>query len=338
MDSGPIPLGWLARATFVVAAVLSLFWLSWLLTHVLFLLVGALVVAVILLALRDLLTRFLRLTRKWALGGAVLLLAVVFAVFFFLMGSQMAGQFTALQEKLPAAIDSIRNRFGVDVLAQLRTAQINWMPHIAGYFPDLIGALGSIVFILVSGVFLAVNPRMYKKGLLTLLPVPRREPVGKALDSAGYALRLWLVGKIITMVVIGVVTTAGLYLIGIPSPLALGFLAGLLEFIPFLGPILAFVPAGAVALSAGQGSFVWVLGLYVVIQQLENNLLVPLVQQHTVELPPVLGMFAVVSFGLLFGPIGVILGVPLAIIILVLVKELYVSQALGEDVSIPGRE
>lgn len=153
--------------------------------------------------------------------------------------------------------------------------------------------------------------------------------MGDALDNAGRALRLWLVGKIVMMVVVGVLTTTGLYLIGVPSALALGFMAGMLEFVPFVGPILSFVPAAAVALASGEVSFWWVFGLYLLIQQLENNLLVPLIQQRTVQLPPVLGLFAIVAMGLLFGPLGVVMGVPLTIVLMALVKQLYIRNLGG---------
>lgn len=335
MTQGPVSLAWIARATLTVMAIVSVVWLAWHLSHVLLLLIGAIVVAVILRALRDLIARYTPLPKNWALGIAIVLLALIVAGFVYLLGSQLFGEFQSLRQRLPGIIDNLSTRFGVDIRGELLKAQYSWMSQVANFAPDLIGAIASIVLVVVGGTFLAADPARYRNGALKLLPKSSRPQIGAALDHAGGALRLWLIGKVVMMLVVGVFTTIGLYVIGVPSALALGFMAGILEFIPFVGPILSFVPAAAVALSGGEVSFWWVLGLYLLIQQLENNLLVPLVQQRTVELPPVLGLFAIVATGVLFGPLGVILGVPLTIILMVLVKQLYIRNILEDDPDSP---
>jgi predicted PurR-regulated permease PerM len=135
---------------------------------------------------------------------------------------------------------------------------------------------------------------------------------------------------------VGVLTTLGLWLLGIPSALALGLLAGVLEFVPFLGPILSAVPAVALALGEGMDTMLWVVGLYVAVQQIEGALITPLVQQHTVDLPPALTIFAIVAFGVLFGPLGILLATPLAVVVFVLVKKLWVREVLHENTELPG--
>lgn len=121
-----------------------------------------------------------------------------------------------------------------------------------------------------------------------------------------------------------------------PSALALGFLAGLSEFVPIVGPVLGAVPALLLALSEGGNTVFWVLGLYLAVQQIESNLIMPLVQRETVDLPPVLTLFAILALGVLFGPLGVLLGTPLTVVIHVAVMQLYVRDTLHEAVRLPG--
>jgi predicted PurR-regulated permease PerM len=159
-----------------------------------------------------------------------------------------------------------------------------------------------------------------------------------ALDTAGQALRLWMLGQLATMIMVGVAIGVGLWAIGLPSALALGLIAAILEFIPFFGPIMSALPALLLAFSNNVSTVLWVLALIVVVQQAENNLIVPLIQRRTVELPPALGITSVVAFGLLFGWLGLFFGTPLTVVILVLVKYLYVRGVENEDVSVAGLE
>jgi predicted PurR-regulated permease PerM len=117
----------------------------------------------------------------------------------------------------------------------------------------------------------------------------------------------------------------------VPSALALGLFAGLAEFVPIVGPIVSAVPALIIALSRSYELALWVLLMFVVLQQIEGNLIQPLIQRRMVSLPPALTLFAVVVFGLLFGAIGVLLATPLTVTGFVLVRQLYIADALGDD-------
>jgi predicted PurR-regulated permease PerM len=129
---------------------------------------------------------------------------------------------------------------------------------------------------------------------------------------------------------------AGLAIIGVPSALGLGFIAAVLEFVPIVGPIVAAVPALLLASTQSVEMVAWTLGLFVVVQQIESNIIMPLVSGRAVKLPPAVGLFAVVAIGILFGPLGLLLGYPLAIVADVAVRRLYVRDMLGEDVEIVG--
>jgi predicted PurR-regulated permease PerM len=196
--------------------------------------------------------------------------------------------------------------------------------------------MANLVLVGVAAVYLAAQPERHRAGALMLIPQALRDKVGSTFDNAGRALRLWLFGQLVSMTVVGVLATVGLYLIGMPSALALGFLAGVSEFVPLVGPALAAIPAILVALSEGGTTIFWVLGLYLAIQQLENNIIMPLVHRRTVELPPVVTLFAILALGVLFGPVGVLLGAPLTVVLFVAVKQLYLRETLGERTDVPG--
>jgi predicted PurR-regulated permease PerM len=133
----------------------------------------------------------------------------------------------------------------------------------------------------------------------------------------------------VSMLVVGVLTGLGLWLIGVPSALALGLLAGVLEFIPLAGPVLAAIPALLLALTVGVDTALWAGGLMLLIQQIEGNLIQPLVQRYAVQLPPALFLFALIGFAAMFGAIGIVLAAPLTVVVYVLNKRLYVQDALG---------
>jgi predicted PurR-regulated permease PerM len=144
-----------------------------------------------------------------------------------------------------------------------------------------------------------------------------------------------MLGTFVSMGVVGLVTGIGLWLIGVPSALALGLLAGLLEFVPIIGPIAASVPAILLAFSHSTEMALWTAGLFILVQQLEGNLIQPIVQRYAVDLPPALLLFSVVAGGLLFGIVGIIFAAPLTVVTFVLVKRLYVREVLDTETKLP---
>jgi predicted PurR-regulated permease PerM len=159
--------------------------------------------------------------------------------------------------------------------------------------------------------------------------------VSSTLDDSGFALGRWLYAQGIAMVVIGVLTGVGMWVAGVPSPLALGLIAGATEFIPIVGPIVGAIPALLLASTLGWDTTLAALAVAIAVQQIENNLVMPFVVGRVVELPAAVGMFATVAMGLLFGPLGLLLGYPLAIVADVAIRRLYVRETLGKPVEIP---
>jgi predicted PurR-regulated permease PerM len=194
-----------------------------------------------------------------------------------------------------------------------------------------------VVTSFVGGLYLAAQPDVYRHGLLLLFPPgDGRKRLADTIDASGKALRRWLLGQLLAMIFVFVLTGLGLWAIGLPAALALALLASLAEFVPIIGPIVAAIPALLIALAEGWQTALWTLLLYVAIQQVESNLITPLVQHRVVSLPPAVTLFALVAFGLLFGSLGVLFATPLAVVIFVGVKKLWVRETLGEPTELPG--
>lgn len=354
------------RRVLIVAAVAVLALFLWRVRDALLLLFGAVVVAVLLLAGAHPLERRLGLSRTWSLTVVAAAVALGLALVGVLIGGQIRSQVAQLGDRLPRAVEAFEGRFGVDVptldrlgggqppggrdgarrpqdaapqgpnLADGASIAGGVVQEIARIGYAVLNTVATLVLVVVGGFFLAATPERYRTGVVKLLPVGQHARAEDALEASGRALKLWLLTQLVSMCIIAVLVGLGTWLIGLPSPLALALFAGMVEFVPIIGPVAAAVPALLLALAQGGGTFLWTLALYVAIQQIETNVLTPLVQDRMADLPPAMMLFAVVAAGSVFGLGGVLLAAPLAVVIYVLVKKLYVRQTLGEETEVPG--
>jgi predicted PurR-regulated permease PerM len=191
------------------------------------------------------------------------------------------------------------------------------------------GALANVVLVLFMAVLFAAQPKLYVDGTLRLVPKHKRERVAEVMQQVGDTLLRWMVGQLCLMLFVAVASAVGLWLLGVQAALALGLIAGLLTFIPFLGPLLGGLLMILVSLSDGMMTAAWVALLYIGIQSVEG-LLEPLVQQKAVYLPPVLLLVAQLALGVLVGLVGVVLATPLAAALMVLVQKFYVEDVLQD--------
>lgn len=334
------------RRSLILLTLISLFLLAWELRAILLLIFGAVLVAVIFRALSRPIRRLTRLPGGLAVALAVLLVMGLLGSAAWLFGAEVSMQVRTLTETLPSAWKSFEVRLGeMEIAERLRAIVENAEPNGSGLLSGIGGIAMSLgtgltdaLVVVVGGIYLAIQPVLYRTGFLKLVPKQRRSLLAEALEDSGRALRLWLKGQLISMTAIGILTALGLWLIGVPSALALGLLAGLLEFIPLAGPVLAAIPALLIALAVDPSLALWVLVLYVAIQQIEGNVLQPVVQQYAVELPAVILLFSLLALGALFGIVGIILAAPLTVVLYVLVKRLYVREALHTDTPLPGAD
>lgn len=334
----------LAAKTLVVAAILILCWLAWQLRELLMLVFGAVLVSVVLRMIAQPIHRRFGIGEGWALGAAVMLVFGILAVALWLFGAEVARQTSNLVDLIPKAWASLQGRleqWGLSGQVERLTqggASSSVLSNVSGLVMSVGSGLTDLLLVVFGGIYIAAQPGLYRKGLLKLLPATRRPLIGEAMDDSGRALQLWLKGRLVSMTFVAILTFVGLTIIGVPSALTLALLAGLLEFIPFIGPILSAVPAVLLALASNPTTAMWVALLFLIIQQLEGNVIEPLVQQRAVELPPALLLFAIVAATLVFGTIGILLGAPLLVVLYVLVKRLWVRETLHTDTPIPGEE
>jgi predicted PurR-regulated permease PerM len=210
--------------------------------------------------------------------------------------------------------------------------------HFFSVFSSTLSVLGGLIVLLFVAIFVAADPGLYHRGLMHLFPHRSRRKAGEVLSATATTLRRWLVMQMIGMTAIGSVTTVVLLLLDVKAAIALGIIAGLLEFIPYMGPILSAVPAIAMALVDGPEKAVSVALAYTAIQQLEGMVVQPLLMKEGLELPPVITILGQALFALVFGFLGVLLAVPILATVMVPVKMLYVRDVVGDDVSVPGEE
>ncbi|MFC7537091.1 AI-2E family transporter [Sphingomonas sp. GCM10030256] len=333
------------RRVLIVIALVALALLAWMLRSILLMVFGAVVVATLFRAFAEAIGRWTRLPPNLSLLLSVLIVATVIGSAGALFGGQIIAQAEGLSEAIPKAWESLKQRlagFGLggqlDQLTGTASKGGGMASTLGSFAMSLGGGLTDALLIVVGGIFLAAQPAFYRTGLIKLVPDGKRDLFANALEESGQALKLWLKAQLLTMLIIGVLTGLGLWLIGVPSALALGLLAALLEFIPFVGPILAAVPAVLLALAIDPQLALWTVGLYVVIQQIEGYALSPLIQQWAVDLPGAILIFSLIAFGTLFGALGIVFAAPLTVVCYVLVKRLYVRETLHTETPIPGEE
>jgi predicted PurR-regulated permease PerM len=203
--------------------------------------------------------------------------------------------------------------------------------YIFPFVTSTLETLAGLVLILMMSIYIGADPMTYRNGLLHLFPKQKRERMGEVMTATSTMLRKWLVTQLIAMLVIGAASTIALLALGVKAPFALGIIAGLLEFVPTVGPILSAVPAIAMGFLDSPEKALYVGLTYMGIQQLENHLLIPLLMKGGMDLPPVLTIVTQALMALLFGFLGLMIAVPLLAAVIVPVKMLYVEDALGDE-------
>ena len=318
--------------------------LLWRLAPTLLLIFSGLLFGVLLDACARGLAYVLPIARGWRVAIVAVVLAGAAIAGLVWGGYSLAMQIGGLLELLDRQITVLRQqmesvglgprRLSGGQAETLRELILPDVQTLTGHAQTALGAIfglvTSAVLIVFVGLFVAANPDLYRRGALHLVAPSRRARVGEVMDAAAEMLRWWLLGQIATMALIAVTTWLVLWMIGLPGAFVLGLLAGLLNFIPYLGPILGGIPIFLSAMPHGGEMLLWVMGAYFLVQTLEGYVIAPMIQGRAVDLPPALTLSALVLAGALFGALGIALATPMLAVIRIAVVKLYIEDVLGE--------
>lgn len=330
------------RLLIIFSFVLSLA-LIYFLSDIILLLFGSILVAIILRVLTERIVKYIHLSNRWCLFFAILIITLIVMAIGFLINATVSEQIQDLSYKIPQAWESLKDKVNSYELGRKLVIQLGHIKADSGLISTfsnaagiLLNGISGLLLIIVSGIYIAMDPALYKAGFLKLIPKKYRSHSEETINCCGKVMRLWLLEKLLCMSFVTIFITLGLTIIGFPSAIALGLLAGICEFIPFIGVLIAAVPALLLAINSGPEMVLWVLVVYVIVQQIQGNIVMPLIQQRIVYLPPALTIFALIIFAALLGPLGLFFAEPLTVLFFVMIKKLYIREFLHEKTKIPG--
>jgi predicted PurR-regulated permease PerM len=315
--------------------------LLWQLGSILLFGFAAILLAILLHVVSEPLQRWTPLP-VWAdllIAGLIVLALVALGGWIF--GSQLSAEFSEVMTRVRAGALEVQDLLrkgpiGEFILSQLKNTSVSVTGLFGTVVSTFVTALEAVIVIVMSAVYLAAEPALYRAGLVRLFGPRHEEWANDTIVTVAQALRYWLLGQFVQMALIGVMTTLAVWLIGLPSPLALGVIAALTEFVPYLGPILAGIPAGLVAVTGGPDQLVWTILAYILIHQAEGNLIMPQIQKRMVYVPPAVMLLGIAGMGALAGILGFVFAAPIVVAIFVIVQKAYLRDTLKEDVTLPG--
>ena len=299
--------------------------------------------AIAIHALAEGYERRLHLPEKAALAAGMTTAIGIVGFLVWLFGIQFAPQVNAFVTALPQLLGSLagwlsQSPVGAKLVDAVEAAYAG--SRVAQDVGGLITGAGelllNVLLLIVGALFFAANPDIYRHGFLMLVPQRQRPAFADALDDVADTLRLWLRAQLILMTTMGTMVGIGLWISGVPSSAALGLLAGLSEFIPYIGPTAAMLPAIGLAATASNEAVVGALVTYAVVRLIQTNLITPYVQNRVIDIPPAVTLFAIIGIGAVFGLYALFFSAAILVVLFTLIRTLYLREIVGEDIGPPG--
>ncbi|MEO8820512.1 MAG: AI-2E family transporter [Ginsengibacter sp.] len=322
---------WIAGGIFSLIIVLLLLFKT--LFGVILLSLAGILLAVYFRGFGNMLHRKLHWPPKLCIFLSVFINVLLLAGFFWFVGARLQQQVAQLSDTLPQTIQHLKEQlnqsdFGSKVLSSLNSAanSIKVESVAKKFFSGTFGVLSDLYVVILFAVFFTADPLLYKRGIIHLLPAKAKAKGDKLLDDLNDVLKKWLKAQIIGFFFIAIFTGIGLWIVGMPLILTLALIAGILNFVPNFGPLIALIPAVLLGLMQGPSTALIVACIYIGVQIIQSAVTQPIIQQKMVNLPPALTIFAQVAFGMLAGFWGVLLATPIVVIVLKIVNILYVEN------------
>ncbi|HKJ06152.1 MAG TPA: AI-2E family transporter [Flavobacteriaceae bacterium] len=306
---------------------------------VLLLILGAVLMATYFLGITHFLESKLPIKRSVALIGTVVVTFGIIALLMVTVFPNFSEEVVTLKETIPEATDKIREQIDSNealdyilnpIITSFEIERSNTNGYVATFFSSIFGVAGDFYIMLFLGFLILAQPSIYINGFISLFPKKNRERLDEVLALLGKTLRNWLLGKLLSMLIVGVLTSIGLYIIGAPLPLTLAIIAALLAFIPNIGPLLALIPALLVTFSVSPQLALTTLIIYMVVQTIESNFITPFIHRKLISMPMAMVLIAQVLLAIFTGYLGLIFAVPIVAIVMVLIKTYYLQDVLKE--------
>lgn len=326
---------WKGGAILALIAVLIIFFKTTF--NVLLLLLAGSLIALYFRGLSGLIQRKLHIPEKGSLAISIIGSLLLLVLFFWFAGSRIQQQTQQLSQTLPATIDNFKQQLNKSTIGQQIVQRVSSSDNMQKtssifktFFSSTFGVLGDIYIVLFLGIFFTSSPKTYTDGFLKLIPAKARPKAEDVLNKLGFTLTKWLKGQLLAMLIVAVLTAIGLVIIGMPMAFVLALIAGILNFIPNFGPMIALIPAVLVGLMQGPNTALLVAGLFIFVQILESNIITPQIQKRLIEVPPALIIISQLFMGVLTGGWGLVLATPILAIMMVVIGELYVKKQEGK--------
>lgn len=321
---------WITGGIFSLLIVLLLLFKT--LFGVILLFFAGMLMAVYFRGFANLLNRFLHWPANLCVFLSVFINILLLAGFFWFVGARLQNQIAELSDTLPQTIHHLKEQLNQSVIGTKTISYINSaadsikIESVAKkFFSGTFGVLSDLYVVLLFAVFFTVDPMLYTKGFVKLLPPKAKDKGDKLLDELNTVLKKWIKSQIIGFFFIAVFTGIGLWILGMPLILTLALIAGILNFIPNFGPLIALIPAILLGLMQSPSTALIVACIYIGVQIIQSSVTQPIIQQKMVSLPPALTIFAQVALGMVAGFWGVLIATPIVVILLKVIKRLYVE-------------
>ncbi|WP_185968506.1 AI-2E family transporter [Paracoccus sp. M683] len=338
-----------------VFALIALVGAIWIWSGLLLMAFAAILIAIALRGGARLLTRLIGTGPRIGILLTALIAALAVMLVAATVGPAISAQFNQLLNGLPGAWQQVTDWLNNSAAGQFIERQIEVRPNgptaeqasraaqqlpaifgvLTGTITSVFGGLANLVLLITMALFLALDASTYSRGTLRLVPIRHRPAAARIMNEMDVALGRWMAGQALDMIAVAIITGLGLWALGMPLAMVLGLIAGVTNIIPYIGPFLSGIPAVMFALTQGFDMAVYVAILFIVIQQVEGNILLPMIQKFATDTPPVLTVLAIIAFGTLFGFAGVVLATPLLMVAMILIRRIYVEGVLGDDLNIP---